>query len=83
MSPSPFRAVDHVDFYGDQVTAVLVEVEGQQPVYVPVRPLCDYLGLTWPGQYERIKNHPVLSAGLRGVRVTLTPEGGRQRQEIW
>jgi len=37
-----------VDFYGDELVAVLVEEE----LYVPIRPICEYLGLSWPGQRE-------------------------------
>ena len=39
-----------VEFYGDELIAVLLDGEP----YVPIRPLCDYLGLSWPGQFERI-----------------------------
>lgn len=35
-----------VDFYGDEIVAVLVEMNDQQQVLVPVRPICDYLGLS-------------------------------------
>jgi len=41
-----------VNFYGDEITAVLIEINGQRQVYVPVRPLCEYLGLTWSSQYN-------------------------------
>ncbi|NWJ99035.1 MAG: ORF6C domain-containing protein [Chloroflexi bacterium] len=63
-----------VDFYGDQITAVLVETKsGKQEVYVPIRPLCDFLGLSWRGQRERIERDEILSDALKGVRVTRTP----------
>ena len=65
-----------VDFYGDQITAVLVEpTSGHQEVYVPLKPISDYLGLSWAGQLERIKRDPVLSEFLRGIRVTRIPKG--------
>src|SRR5690242_8983192 len=67
-----------VDFYGDQVTAALVEAGETQEVYVPVRPLCDYLGLAWAGQFERLKRDPVMSEALRSVRVTRTEAGGKR-----
>ena len=66
-----------IDFYGDALVAVLVEVDDRSQVYVPVRPLCAYLGLAWSGQYERIKRDPVLAEALRSVRVTRT-EGGER-----
>lgn len=68
----------NVDFYGDEITAVLVEAASGPDVYVPVRPLCDYLGLAWSGQYERIKRDPVLADALRTVRVTRTEAGRRE-----
>ncbi|NHZ71983.1 MAG: hypothetical protein GWP17_02730 [Aquificales bacterium] len=36
-----------VIFYDDEITAVLVDVDGRQVVYVPVRPLCSFLGVSW------------------------------------
>jgi len=57
-----------VDFYGDELVAVLVEEEP----YVPIRPICDYLGLSWPGQRERINRDAVLSEVVSTVRVTRT-----------
>jgi len=34
-----------VIFYEDEITAVVVDEDGRQQVYVPLRPICDYLGL--------------------------------------
>lgn len=62
-----------VDFYGDTITAALVEVEDREEVYVPLRPICDYLGLSWRGQRERVERDEVLREVLKGVRVTRTP----------
>ncbi len=56
-----------IDFYGDSLTAVLSE---NGTVYVPVRPICEYLGVAWNGQYERIKRDAVLSEVMMSVRVT-------------
>jgi hypothetical protein len=64
-----------VPFYGDQVLAVLVDVEGEPQVYVPLRPICGYLGLAWNGQRERIMRDPVLSEAVQFVRVTRTNAG--------
>src|SRR3954452_7181744 len=44
-----------VDFYGDAITAALVEVDGNTSMYVPIKPISDYLGLAWSGQFERIQ----------------------------
>ena len=66
-----------IEFYEDNLTAVAVEVEGRRRVYVPLRPICDYLGLSWPGQFERIQRDPVLSEVVASVRVTRTEAGER------
>lgn len=43
-----------VAFYGDELTAILVKTEESEPaVYVPVRPICDMLGV---GKRLRLKN---------------------------
>jgi hypothetical protein len=58
-----------VDFYGDALAAA----EGPDArIYVPLKPIADALGLTWPGQSERTRRHPVLGPAvilLRGLRV--------------
>lgn len=63
-------------FYEDEVTAVRLE-DGR--VFVPVRPLCDLLGVAWTGQNDRINRDPVLSQIASNVRVTRT-EPNRVRQ---
>jgi hypothetical protein len=61
-----------VEFYGD----TLLAVEGpDSQIYVPLRPICDAIGLSWPGQRERALRNPVLAEALQGVRVTRTPSG--------
>ena len=64
-----------IDFYGDQIVAALVPAEGQpQPaIYVPVRPICEYLGLDWSSQRQRIDRDPVLSDVRQGVVVMTAP----------
>lgn len=71
-----------VIFYDDELTAVLVNgVEGQE-VYVPVRPVVEQLGLSWPGQFERLQRDEVLSEVTKGVRVTRTPEKGGNQEML-
>src|SRR6476620_3340876 len=67
-----------IDFYGDEIVAVLVEEGGQATVYVPLRPLCEHLGLSWSGQRERVLRDEVLAEALRPVRVTRTHAGERE-----
>lgn len=64
-------------FYDDEITAVVVDVDGRQVVFVPIRPICDFLGVSWTGQRRRINRDRVLSEEIQGVNVTFTP-GGRQ-----
>jgi P22_AR N-terminal domain/ORF6C domain len=55
-----------VDFYGDQIPAAQ-GADGE--VYVPIRPLFDFLGLNRVGQVQRIKRDPVLSKRTRTLRI--------------
>lgn len=63
-----------VEFYGDSLIAIRTS---DGAVYVPVRPICEVLGVDWNGQRRRIQRDPVLNETLQGVDVTSTP-GGRQ-----
>lgn len=69
-----------VMFYEDEVTAVLVPSDEGEQVLIPVRPLCERLGLSWPGQLERINRDPVLSEIVMSVRVTRTDIDPSSRQ---
>jgi hypothetical protein len=72
-----------VEFYGDELTAVRVDLEGQSFVYIPVRPICDYLGVDWSAQYRRINRDPVLAPELVPcVVVTATQGQPDQRREM-
>ena len=44
-----------VDFYGDSILGLRVAGEPQLDIYLPIRPLYEYLGLAWSGPYERLK----------------------------
>ena len=67
-----------VEFYDDQITAVRVE---DGTVYVPIRPICDLLGIDRRGQQQRIDRDPVLSELAQSITVVLsggvTPPQGR------
>jgi len=66
-------------FYGDNLVAFEV-LENEQPkVYIPLKLISDHLGLSWTGQFERVKRDPVLSEVVQGLRVTRpAAEGGSQ-----
>lgn len=73
-----------IDFYGDEVIAVMVETDERPQVYVPLRPICDYLGVAWTAQRARINRDPVLADEMSVVIVTITTEGATatQRREM-
>ena len=66
-----------VIFYDDEITAVVVNVDGREVIYVPLRPICDYLGVNWAGQYKRIQRDIILTEVADGVVVTPTPRDNR------
>lgn len=66
--PQPLTRVQTVEFDGDRLTAVILEGEG---VAVPVREYCLALGLDVDAQSARLREHEVLSRGLRVVRVRM------------
>ena len=61
----------NVSFYDDEIIAVRAS---DGAVYVPIRPICDNLGVTLAGQRERINRDPVLSELVTSVSVTLTQQ---------
>ena len=69
-----------VDFYGDTILAVRTR-EGA--IYVPVRPICDLMGIDWSSQRQRMMRDAVLSAELRPCVVVTTTQGlPDQRREM-
>jgi hypothetical protein len=58
-----------VEFYEDAIIAVRLD---NDEVYVPIRPICENMGLSWSAQYERINRDPVLTDLAVSVRVTRT-----------
>jgi len=64
-------------FYGDEIKGVgVMQTPTERTVYVPVRPLCDFLGVDYSGQRQRIDRDPVLSEVLELVLVSTA--GGPQ-----
>ncbi len=70
-----------VQFYGDEIKGVRVtrSPSGQSEFYVPLRPLCDYLGVSYSGQRERIERDAVLSTKLQSVIIDTS--GGPQEMQ--
>lgn len=63
--------VEQFDFYGDSLIAVIID--GRE-VALPIRSVCAAMGLDAQSQSERLRQHDVLSQGLRVVKV---PTGSR------
>ena len=53
-----------IEFYGDEIVTVLVEVKGQLKIYVPIRAICEHLGLNWAGQLQRLRRDEILGKAL-------------------
>jgi prophage antirepressor-like protein len=65
-----------VNFHDQSLVATVLK---GQP-YVALKPICENLGLTWHGQFERIKRHPVLNSTVRVIRTTA--EDVKQREMV-
>ncbi|WP_188092600.1 RhuM family protein [Azospirillum sp. B21] len=61
-----------VDFHDQKVP--IVHHEGRP--YVPLKPICDNLGIDWSSQHKRVKRDPVLNEGM--VNLTMPSKGGAQ-----
>ncbi|MCB0020126.1 MAG: hypothetical protein KDE09_20185 [Anaerolineales bacterium] len=64
-------------FYDDEIKLVIVHEKNEQKAYVPVRPICEFLGVAWSPQLRRINRDPILSDVASSVTVTVTETGQR------
>lgn len=64
-----------VSFQGDDISAALVQIGEEPQIYVPLRPICEYLGLTWSSQFMRVKRDKELAEALSSVLMTRTVAG--------
>ena len=71
-----------VDFYGDSIRGLIVATDVQPTVYVPLRPLCDYLGLDWSAQYRRLHRDPVLRDVIQPVAIMATGSGSDEQEMV-
>jgi hypothetical protein len=78
--------VSQVDFYGDGLMVVLVEIDGERQVLVPLRQFCQYLGVDWASQYQRTKRDEILAREMAVVVITTTAghgqRSGQQRHPV-
>ncbi|HEX6292193.1 MAG TPA: phage antirepressor N-terminal domain-containing protein [Herpetosiphonaceae bacterium] len=73
--PSGLTRYKQVEFDGDELLAVFVD----DGIAVPVRAICQALGLDLDSQSAKLREHEVLAQGVRLVRV---PQGGRVRSVV-
>jgi len=69
-----------VEFYGDMILAALVSVDGVTRIVVPVRTICDVLGIDWSSQRRRILRDEVLGSTV--VEMTTVAQDGRRRKMV-
>ena len=76
MSENTLVPVEQKDvlFYEDEITAVRLN---DGVIYIPIRPICDYLGVDWSAQRRRINRDNVLAEEIKTVAVTAI-EGDRE-----
>ncbi len=64
-----------IDFYGDPITAVVMP---DDEIYVPVRPIAEFLGLDWSSQLQRIRRDDVLARRVTTLVVATTDDSRRE-----
>ena len=69
-----------VDFYDDTILALLVRMDEAVRVLVPVRPVCEVLGINWSSQRRRILRDEVLGSTV--VEMTTVAQDGKRRQMV-
>ena len=69
MSDNALVPADHqnIAFYDDEILALRLP-NGE--IYIPLRPICDAIGLNWAGQRQRIQRDPVLSKMATIIQVS-------------
>lgn len=65
-----------ITFYGDEITVVQIE---NGSIMVPIKPICEALGVDWSSQAKRINRDDVL-AEVQGMVIMTTP-GGTQKMK--
>lgn len=82
-SSAPLVPVEEriIQFYDDELVALVVGTGEDRQIYVPVKPIADYIGLDWASQYQRIQRDPILSEAADLIVVT-TIKSGRGRPDM-
>jgi hypothetical protein len=69
-----------VEFYDDTILAALARVAGKTTIIVPVRPVCEVLGVAWSPQRLRILRDDVLSSTV--IEMITVARDGKQRKML-
>jgi hypothetical protein len=69
--------VSQIGFYGDALLVVLVEINEERQAVIPLRQFCDYLGVDWSGQRQRLLRDEELAEEVVSVAITSTQTGKR------
>lgn len=84
MSNLAVKEYREVDFYGDQILGVKVDENGQETVYVPVKRMCENLGLDFASQRKHILRKTVLKKGVVIMTIPIKGiDGVIQPQEMF
>jgi hypothetical protein len=68
--------VERISFYEMELYAI-VRGEADEQIWIAVKPVCEYLGITIANQREVIRHHPTLAG--RWSDITLPSAGGTQK----
>lgn len=69
-----------MEFYGDTITVVLVQLSGETKIFIPLKPICDFLGVSWDAQRQRITRDIVLTEMALPITITtLTTDPSSRR----
>jgi|SRR5260370_6186668 len=76
--------VGQIDFYGDVLQVVLVEINGERLVLVPLRQFCQHLGVDWSAQRRSVLRDEVLAAEVMSVAIktTIIPVRGQRQSYV-
>ena len=70
---SNITSTSTINFFSDTVIAVKTD----EVVYVPIKPICENLGIAWNSQLIKIKADTILSKGM--MEIIIPTEGGQQQ----
>lgn len=66
-----------VDYEGHTLVSTLIDQGNGPEIYIPLRPIVEYMGLAWGSQANRVRRDPILSESSLTIKV-VRPRGGEQ-----